>query len=51
MSNFLAQSMDSYIKDLKQKDSIYRKKEAEDALRRTGVITSKGTLKKKIVSE
>ena len=51
MNNFLAQSINSYVKDLNQKDLIYRKKEAKAALRRTRVITSRGSLKKKIVSD
>lgn len=48
--NFLAKNINQYIKYLNQKDISYRKKEAKEALKRTGVITSKGTLKKKIIS-
>lgn len=49
-NNFLAKSINQYIRYLSQKDISYRKKEAKEALKRTGVITSKGTLKKRIVS-
>ena len=48
--NPLAKDMNRYIKSLSQRDLSYRKKEASAALRRTGVVTVRGTLKKKIVS-
>lgn len=46
----LIEGMSRYINELKHKDATYRKKEAVGALARTGVITKKGTLKKRIVS-
>ena len=48
--NSLAKEMNRYIKSLSERDLSYRKKEALDALRRTRVVTVKGTLRKKIVS-
>lgn len=48
--NSLAKEMNRYIKSLSESDLSYSKKEALDALRRTRVVTVKGTLRKKIVS-
>ena len=48
--NSLAKEMNRYIKSLSERDLSYRNKEALDALRRTRVVTVKGTLRKKIVS-
>lgn len=48
--NSLAKEMNRYIKSLSERDLSYRKKEALDSLRRTRVVTVKGTLRKKSVS-
>lgn len=46
----LVESMNKYIKDFNKKDSATRKQLASSALRRTGVTTKSGALKKRIVT-
>lgn len=48
--NQMLSEMDSYIKQLQQQPRDKAKTEAVKALKRTGVLSSKGTAKKKIVS-